>query len=331
MADTEYREQKVAAIVAAFNESGRIGPVVDALVSCPQLREVIVVDDGSKDGTAGEAAAHGARVLRHEKNRGKALAMQTGTEAADADIFFFCDADMKGLTREMIADIIEPVAAGETDMMIGMHDRAIYYMSFIFSMIPILGGLRAVRRELWEAIPVRYKRGFMIEAALNFYARYWGSGYQYKVFDGLAQTIKEKKYGFLRGMAARLRMEMQVFASYARLQITDVPPTVKSARVALTNLMGAGAAAVFGTVVIFASYAGPARFLREVFAEELQKDDGAPIVQMFLYVATNAGVDLIATIGFFILAFNVLVMAFNIQAVRYLWYHRPAAAERVVE
>lgn len=317
-------------MVAAYNERERIGQVLGVLARSKHLDEVIVVDDGSGDGTGVAAEAFGVRVIRHERNMGKARAMETGVSASDADIVFFCDADMRGLTEKIIGEILAPVRAGETDMMVGMHDRTIYYLSFILSVIPLLGGLRAVRRSLWDAIPSRYKTGFMIEAALNFYARYWGSGYQYKVYGELSQTIKERKYGFLPGIFARAKMEAQVFASYFRLHMRDIPPTVKSGRIAAASAAGAGLGAILGLIILFASYSGPAVFLREVFAEELQTDD-APIVHMLLYIAANASVELIATIGIFIAAVNIVIILINIKDIRYLWLHRPAGRERVGE
>src|SRR3989344_4953128 len=156
--------KRIAAVVSAYNEAARIGEVLGVLSSYPGFAEVIVVDDGSKDGTAKAAGAFPVRVVRHEKNRGKAQAMESGVIASSADYIFFCDADMTGLTHEMIDEILQPVLAGNTEMMVAMHNRAIYYASFVLSIVPLLGGQRALTRDLWERIPGECKRGFMIEA-----------------------------------------------------------------------------------------------------------------------------------------------------------------------
>src|SRR5258707_14521902 len=71
----------VAVVIPARNESDRIGATVKAAAGLPGVDIVVVVDDGSTDGTATEAQNAGASVLRHARNRGKAAAMETGAEA----------------------------------------------------------------------------------------------------------------------------------------------------------------------------------------------------------------------------------------------------------
>jgi hypothetical protein len=71
----------VAVVIPARNESDRIGATVTAAAGLPGVDIVIVVDDGSDDGTAAAAERAGAAVMRHARNRGKAAAMETGAEA----------------------------------------------------------------------------------------------------------------------------------------------------------------------------------------------------------------------------------------------------------
>jgi glycosyltransferase involved in cell wall biosynthesis len=72
--------RQCAAIIPCFNEAGRIGKVVTGVRRF--LPEVIVVDDGSTDATAEEAARAGATVIRHAVNSGKGCALRTGWGAA---------------------------------------------------------------------------------------------------------------------------------------------------------------------------------------------------------------------------------------------------------
>ncbi len=208
----------ISAIVPAYNEAARIAPVLDALVSYPGFAEVLVVDDGSTDGTGEVAAARGARVVRSPRKSGKGAAMQRGVDAAVGEVIFFCDADIVGLTHETIDEILDPVRRGETEMFIGMIDRRIYDAPFIIRYVPLLGGIRALTRALWKRTPRRFKQGFEIETALNYYAAHPGRP-QHKVFPGLSQTVKEKKYGLLRGTYWRWRMVIDILSTNWALRV----------------------------------------------------------------------------------------------------------------
>lgn len=87
---------QVDALVCAFNEAGSVAEVVrQALAHVPR---VLVVDDGSTDGTAAKAEAAGAVTLRHERNFGKAAAVRTGLRAileGPATHVLFLDADLQ--------------------------------------------------------------------------------------------------------------------------------------------------------------------------------------------------------------------------------------------
>ena len=211
----------VSAVVPAFQEAERIGTVLETLVSYPGFCEVIVVDDGSTDGTAEIAAKHGAKVIVNPENIGKAGAMDRGVKAAQGDVLFFVDADIRGLTHEMIRGIVEPVQSGECDMFVGMRRAPGYYLRFVFPFLLILDGLRAVKRELWDQVPDEFKRGFQIEAALGFYAKNSKNGTKHTSFKGITQTIKEKKFGMRKGLRRRIKMFVEVGSAYRALRKQD--------------------------------------------------------------------------------------------------------------
>ena len=112
---------KVAAVVPAWNEAGKIGAVVRKVPRC-FASCVIVVDDHSSDGTAEEARAAGAeRVLRHERNRGVGAAIRTGLEAARQAGYEFA-AILSGDDQhepEELPRVLEPLFAGEADLVQG--------------------------------------------------------------------------------------------------------------------------------------------------------------------------------------------------------------------
>lgn len=318
----------VAAIVPAYNEERDIAGVLRELSAYPGFKEVIVVDDGSSDATAQIASTFPVRVIRHDVNRGKGEAMETGVAASDAGIIFFCDADMRGLSHDMLDRVLAPVRNCETDMVIAMRNWRMYYLSFLLSMLPILGGQRALRRDLWHKVPRQYRERFMVETALNFYARYWGNGFRYLVVPGLTQTIKEHKYGLFQGLRARMRMIGEIIHAQLVLQFSEVPNVVHTGRVALTTMAAALGGALLGAVVLAASYTGPAVFVRDLFAEELMRDPEAPFVHFLLFVATNTSVDLIALLGLSLLALNFLFALLQFRNLRFLAY-RPSPKQRI--
>ena len=112
----------VDVIIPALNEASAIGGVVKSLPR-PLVREVIVVDNGSSDGTGEVARAAGATVVREDR-RGYGRACLSGLAAlrADADIIVFIDGD--GSDRpEDIEAVVAPIAADEADLVIGSRMR----------------------------------------------------------------------------------------------------------------------------------------------------------------------------------------------------------------
>ncbi len=296
----------VTAVVAAFNEADRIGRVLDVLTSYPGFAEVIVVDDGSTDETAAVAAQHGVRVERVTPNQGKGHAMDIGVQAAATDVIFFADADIIGLTHEMISETIRPVKEGKCEMFILMRNRKIYLLHRLMAFIPLLGGERALTKHLWTILPGRYKDRFRIEAGLNFYAIHYGAGLRYRVFTGISQTVKEAKFGFWDGFRRRLGMFREVLVAAWDLQWNDLPRTAKARR-ALAGMLGLTAAGMLlGLLLIAAGMAGPVDFFQRLFSEELTEDPAAPFARLVLATVSAGGAGAILGAGSILLTGNAL-------------------------
>ncbi|WP_300610051.1 glycosyltransferase [Trebonia sp.] len=120
---------QVAVVIPAYDEADRVGATVAAAATLAAVDVVVVVDDGSRDGTGRAAREAGASVLRHARNRGKAAAMDIGAEAvrlldqreprASPRPLLFLDADL-GATAAAAGALITPVLAGEADMTIAV-------------------------------------------------------------------------------------------------------------------------------------------------------------------------------------------------------------------
>jgi hypothetical protein len=113
----------VAIVIAAFNEEGVLGSVVEALPAslCGLATSVIVVSDGARDGTVAEGRAHGALVCDVPVNRGQGAALRLGYRLAregGARYIVTTDADGQYNPAEM-ERVLAPVLAGEADFVTG--------------------------------------------------------------------------------------------------------------------------------------------------------------------------------------------------------------------
>lgn len=156
----------VSVIIPAWNEEALVGETVRAVRAAGFADEVIVVDDGSCDGTARAAAAAGAAVLRLERNGGKGRAMNRGAAVARGQVLVFLDADL-GATAGEGARLVEPLRRGEADMAVAVFPRrpgrrgfglavgAARWGAAVLAGVRLgapLSGQRAIRREVFFAV-----------------------------------------------------------------------------------------------------------------------------------------------------------------------------------
>jgi glycosyltransferase involved in cell wall biosynthesis len=112
---------RVSFLIPAFNEEATIGEVLDRIDRLGFDKQVVVVDDGSRDRTAEIAEQHGATVIR-QANAGKGAAIRAAIGHIDGDIAVIQDADMEYDPVE-VPELIEPIVRGVADVVYGSRLR----------------------------------------------------------------------------------------------------------------------------------------------------------------------------------------------------------------
>ena len=206
--------RRIAAVVPAYNEEETLAEVLSVIKSTPLIEEVLVVSDGSTDGTVEIARSLKLRTIHLRENHGKGTAMAVGVAHTDADLLVFVDGDILNLTGSLLDQLIAPVLAGTSDMNVGVRNRGALINAIQQRTGPLLSGIRCLRREVFEAVPESHREGFAIETGLNWACHELGMRTTTLVMHNLKHLVKEKKRGLWRGVKARLRMFAAVFGAY---------------------------------------------------------------------------------------------------------------------
>ena len=186
------RFPKVIIQIPAYNEAKTIRRVVESLFAVPFERrlEVIVVDDGSKDGTADALKGFerpGLQVLRHEKNQGKGMAIRTAIAAATGEYVVIQDADLEYDPADY-PGLLVPLLDGRAD--------AVYGSRF-------LGGPHRVLL-FWHYAA---NKGFTLLTNMLYNVNLTDMGVCYKLFrtDVLRSfPLREKGFGFEPEVTAKV-------------------------------------------------------------------------------------------------------------------------------
>ena len=213
-----------SAIIAAYNEEKTLAEVLGALTSSRLVDEIIVVSDGSTDRTVDIARGfEGVTTIALRENWGKGYAMRVGVDYAQHDILFFVDGDMFDLTDDHISSLLVPVLRNDCDMNIGVRNRGPIRNFFHLEMKvgPVLSGIRVMRREVWDTVPLRYQDRFKIEASLNFFCSRAGLRQRQTIIHNLGHLIKENKRGLVPGLSGRWDMVREVFLLHWDLYVFE--------------------------------------------------------------------------------------------------------------
>jgi len=108
----------VTFLIPAYNEGGTIATVIEQVQALPFAKQVIVIDDGSTDGTAEVVEALDGVLLLRQANRGKGAAVRAGIPHAEGEIVVIQDADLEYDPADVPA-LIEPILDGRADVVYG--------------------------------------------------------------------------------------------------------------------------------------------------------------------------------------------------------------------
>ena len=113
--------RQVSVVIPACNEAEAIADVVRELASAAAWHEIIVVDDGSADGTGEAAARAGARVIKHPYNKGNGAAVKSAIRAASGEFILIIDGDGQHKPSDAVALVAR---LGEYDLVVGARSSA---------------------------------------------------------------------------------------------------------------------------------------------------------------------------------------------------------------
>jgi glycosyltransferase involved in cell wall biosynthesis len=201
------RGHSVSCIVCAYNEAPRIANVLAIASTHALLGEVIVVDDGSTDGTAEVVRGFpSVRLIRCEKNGGKSAAMALGIAAAQHEWLMLLDADLKGLAPEHISALAAPVLSGRADVSLSLRQNSLLIFRIIG--LDFVSGERVVRKQLLdEALKeIRGLPRFGIEVFMNRRIIAGRLSLAVTHWPHVTQARKTEKLGYWKGMRAEWRM-----------------------------------------------------------------------------------------------------------------------------
>jgi glycosyltransferase involved in cell wall biosynthesis len=205
-------------IIPAYNEAERLARVLEPLLAAPGVDEIVVVDDGSTDGTASVVRRFAAqccriRLIELPENCGKGGAMRWGALNTDAEAILFLDADLIGLQPEHAAALLAPVTAGEAQMTIGVFRGGGWATDLSHFLVAWITGQRAMRRAAFLSLTGIARSRSGVETMITKQARAQGWRVLPVVMHGVTHTMKESKLGPLRGTLARLKMYAEIARS----------------------------------------------------------------------------------------------------------------------
>jgi len=210
--------QNATAIVCAYNEKKTIAGILETLVKCNELDEIIVVNDGSTDGTSkilGEFNVYDKlRIIELMENRGKGFAMAEGITNAKNNLLVFIDADLTNFKIEYIQQLIQPLLEEKANMVIGQPTENI--IDYRLNPFISLAGERALyRNDVLTLVEQMRETRFGVETLINLHYKAKNMKTLFISLLGLTHPIKIKKYSFEKSVREYLLAAKQITRTLA--------------------------------------------------------------------------------------------------------------------
>jgi len=224
----------IAAIIPIYNEVLNVAGFLDVLYATSILNEVILVDDGSSDGSV-EVLKQAIlkdrrfRLIQHETNLGKGQAIFDGWAATAAPILLLLDSDLKCLKPAHIEALLEPIISHRVDMTLGLFKGGHLGTDFSHWATPFLTGQRGLRAELLKYISREAAAGYGFEVALTVAAHRQGFRNLAVPLKGVWHTPSEyrSERGFWGGALWKLQMYGQIIRAWV-ISTREQYPKVKA-------------------------------------------------------------------------------------------------------
>lgn len=214
---------KISVVVPVYNERGTVALLLERVREALRGREaeIVVVDDGSTDGTREVLRRiEGIRLIEHERNQGKGAALRTGFAAATGEVVIVQDADLEYDPREY-PKLLEPIEDGRADVVYGSRflggpHRVLFFWHFVANMLLTLlsnmltnlnlsdmeTGYKVFRAEVLKKIRIRSNR-FDFEPEITAKVAKLGCRIYEVPISYSGRTYEEgKKIGFRDGLSA---------------------------------------------------------------------------------------------------------------------------------
>ncbi len=215
---------RISVIIPVYNEDATITELVSRVQAVDLETDIIIVDDGSTDGTSAhletiDSTFENVRILRHEKNCGKGAALRTGLAEATGEVIIIQDADLEYDPRDY-ETLLVPILDGRADVVYGSRflggpQRVLFFWHYVgnklitllcnaFSNINLSDmetGYKVFKKAVIEDISLRSnrfgfepeftmkiaKKGFRIyEVPISYSGRTYEEGKKIGWYDGLA-------------------------------------------------------------------------------------------------------------------------------------------------